>query len=90
MSETDRVDEISNRIGFTSMKMAIMQDGAIDKRTKKLLALASAAAMDCDQCVVHHKEYARQAGISEEEITEAILVASLIRMGSGLKYMKEK
>lgn len=89
MSEQEIISETDKRIGFTDMKMKIMQDGAIDKRTKKLIALACAAATGCDQCVVRHKGYTKKSGISDEEIEEALLVASLIRMGSGLKYIDD-
>jgi AhpD family alkylhydroperoxidase len=89
MSEPEIISETDKRIGFSEMKLKIMQDGAIDKRTKKLIALACAAATGCDQCVVRHKGFAKNAGISEEEIEEALIVASLIRMGSGLKYIDD-
>jgi AhpD family alkylhydroperoxidase len=89
MSEPEIISETDKRIGFSEMKLKIMQDGAIDKRTKKLIALACAAATGCDQCVVRHKGFTKNAGISDEEIEEALLVASLIRMGSGLKYIDD-
>jgi AhpD family alkylhydroperoxidase len=72
---------------FSSLKDTIMQDGAIDNKTKKLLALASAVAVGCDECVSHHKKFARNAGLKDSEIEEAILVASLIRLGSGLRHV---
>jgi len=86
MTIQDKADEIDRKIGFYSMKKAIMQDGAIDRRTKKLLAVASAVAVGCDTCFLTNRKFAKEAGISDEEIEEAILVASLIRLGSGLNY----
>ncbi|SFM85185.1 carboxymuconolactone decarboxylase family protein [Methanolobus profundi] len=86
MNDPDKMEEIDRRIGFSAMKKAIMEDGAIDRRTKKLLAIASAVAVGCDTCFITNSGYAKDAGISDEEIQEAILVASLIRMGSGLNY----
>lgn len=86
MHNQEKIDEIDRRIGFSSIKKAIMEDGAIDRRTKKLLALASAVAVGCDTCFSTNRKFAKDAGISDEEIEEAILVASLIRLGSGLNY----
>ncbi|WP_406658153.1 carboxymuconolactone decarboxylase family protein [Methanolobus sp. ZRKC2] len=86
MNNQERIDEIDRKIGFSSMKKTIMEDGAIDRRTKKLLAVASAVAVGCDTCFLTNKKFAKEAGISDEEIDEAILVAALIRMGSGLNY----
>jgi AhpD family alkylhydroperoxidase len=86
MNNQQKIDNIDRKIGFSSMKKAIMEDGAIDRRTKKLLAVASAVAVGCDTCFSTQRKYAKIAGISDEEIDEAILVASLIRLGSGLNY----
>ena len=86
MNNQERIDEIDRKIGFSDMKKTIMEDGAIDRRTKKLLAVASAVAVGCDTCFLTNKKFAKEAGISDEEIDEAILVAALIRMGSGLNY----
>jgi AhpD family alkylhydroperoxidase len=86
MNNQQKIDDIDRKIGFSFMKKAILEDGAIDRRTKKLLAVASAVAVGCDTCFSTQRKYAKNAGISDEEIDEAILVASLIRMGSGLNY----
>ena len=86
MDKQEKVDEIDRKIGFYSMKKAIMEDGAIDSRTKKLLTIASAVAVGCDECFSANRKRAKDAGVSDEEIEEAILVASLIRLGSGLNY----
>ncbi|MBP1909273.1 carboxymuconolactone decarboxylase family protein [Methanolobus bombayensis] len=86
MNNLEKFDEIDRKIGFSAMKKNIMKDGAIDSRTKKLLVIASAVAVGCDKCFSVNRKLAKEAGISEEEIDEAILVASLIRMGSGLNY----
>lgn len=87
MNDQEKIDEIDRKIGFSAMKKTIMEDGAIDSRTKKLLLIASAVAVGCDACFSANKKRAMDAGISDEEINEAILVASLIRMSSGLNYM---
>nr|WP_202319304.1 carboxymuconolactone decarboxylase family protein [Archaeoglobus neptunius] len=64
-----------------------MKDGAIPARMKRLIAIASAVAVGCDFCVDHHVKLAYQEGISRKEIVEVILVASLVRFGSGVRYV---
>ena len=85
----DALEETLNKQGidFDKLKGNIMDDGAIPSRTKKLLTIASAVATGCDECVEKHKKEARNAGINDDEISEAILVAALIRFGSGIKYL---
>ncbi|MFP4655756.1 MAG: carboxymuconolactone decarboxylase family protein [Methanohalobium sp.] len=85
----DAIQEILNKQGIdlNYIKNNIMDDGAVSSRTKKLLAIASAVATGCDQCVEKHKKEAKDAGLNDDEISEAILVAALIRFGSGVKYL---
>ncbi|ADI74163.1 alkylhydroperoxidase like protein, AhpD family [Methanohalobium evestigatum Z-7303] len=83
------IEETLNEQGLDldNIKGNIMGDGAVSSRTKKLLTIASAVATGCDECVEKHKKEAKDAGINDDEISEAILVASLIRFGSGIKYL---
>ena len=75
-------------VDFETFSQQIMKDGAIKSKTKRLIAIASAAAINCDFCVEHHTKLAYDEGISKEEIAEAILVASLVRFGSGARYLR--
>jgi len=64
----------------------IMKDRAIESKIKRLIAIAS--ALICDFCVEHHKKLTYDEGITKEEIAESMLVASLVRFGSGVRYLK--
>lgn len=85
----DAIQEILNKQGIdlNYIKDNIMDDGEVSSRTKKLLAISSAVATGCDQCVEKHKKEAKGSGLNDNEISEAILVAALIRFGSGVKYL---
>ena len=48
--------------GFDALADASMRDGALDKITKELIALALGVAGHCDACIGFHVEGARQAG----------------------------
>ena len=49
--------------------------GAIDVRTKKIMAIALAAVTRCEPCLKIHIKSARQMGLTPEEIDEAIWMA---------------
>lgn len=68
---------------FKDLASEIMKDGAISSKEKTLIALACAVAVRCEHCVMVHKERAKEAGASNEEMLEAAAIAGLIRMGSG-------
>jgi AhpD family alkylhydroperoxidase len=53
----------------------IFKAGAIDRRTKELIAIAAASISGCEGCLVGHLRKARALGASEEEIKEAVAVA---------------
>jgi AhpD family alkylhydroperoxidase len=53
--------------------------GALDGKTKELIALAVAAQIPCDYCIYGHTVGAKHAGATEEQIKEAIAAAALVR-----------
>lgn len=74
-------------VDFEDFSGKIMKDGAISAKVKRLIAIASAVAVGCDYCVDHHVKLAYEEGISKDEIVEAVLVASLVRFGSGVRHI---
>jgi AhpD family alkylhydroperoxidase len=60
----------------------IQREGALTVKDKALIALACSVAVRCERCVQSHKETARKAGASREEMREAAAVAGLVRIGS--------
>ena len=56
--------------------------------TKELVAIAAAVAGKCQPCFVYHYKQAREEGIGEDLIREAIQLAKDIR-ASGDKHMDE-
>lgn len=70
---------------FREMGAAAHEDGALDAKTKELLAVAIAVAVRCDPCITYHVEGARKHGASREEIAETVGLA--IYMGAGPSAM---
>lgn len=54
------------------------QEGVLSKKTKELIGLACSMVLRCDDCVKYHLEEAKKAGLSKEEIYEAMAIANLI------------
>lgn len=59
------------------MDRIMVNDGALDKKTKRLIALACVAVRMCDDCVYAQAKVAKNFGATKEEILEAINVAVL-------------
>ncbi|MCL2891034.1 MAG: carboxymuconolactone decarboxylase family protein [Methanomassiliicoccaceae archaeon] len=60
-----------------NMDRVMVADGALDKKTKRLMALACVAVRMCDDCVYSQARVAKNYGATKEEILEAINVAVL-------------
>lgn len=49
--------------------------GALDTKTKELLALGIAVAVRCEACITLHTAWARDHGATRDEVAEAVGVA---------------
>ncbi len=70
---------------FTSMAQAALAPGALDPKTKELIALGIAVAMRCDDCIAFHVKAAVDHGAMREEVLETLGMA--IYMGAGPSAM---
>ncbi|MEO1967173.1 MAG: carboxymuconolactone decarboxylase family protein [Sphingomonadaceae bacterium] len=70
---------------FREMGAAAHEGGALDAKTKELLAVAISVAVRCDPCITYHVEVARKHGASREEIAETLGLA--VYMGAGPSAM---
>ena len=70
---------------FGQMARAALAPGALDLKTKELMALAISVAIRCDACITFHANAAVKAGADEAEIAEAMALA--IYMGAGPSVM---
>ncbi len=70
---------------FREMGSAAHEGGALDSKTKELLAVAISVAVRCDPCITYHVEGARKHGATREEICETLGLA--IYMGAGPSAM---
>ncbi|MFA5422762.1 MAG: carboxymuconolactone decarboxylase family protein [Phycisphaerae bacterium] len=68
---------------------ACNQKGVLNKKTKELLMLSLACAFRCRHCTEEHIQKALEAGVSREEITEALLITAMEGAGTQLAWAKE-
>jgi len=69
-------------------KNIVGKEGKLDKKTKRLIALALAVAAGCEWCIEYHVDGAFKEGAAKEEIIEGAFVAVLMNGGPSLAYMK--
>lgn len=75
--------------GFHEIARSAIGAGALDSRTKELIALAIGITVRCDGCLAYHARAAAKYGASREEIMEAIGVAVYMGGGPSMIYGAE-
>jgi len=71
---------------FVAFDKAAMAAGAIPVKYKELMALAVTFTTQCPYCIEIHSGKARQAGATEQEIAEAVMVAAALRAGAAITH----
>ena len=71
---------------FEKFHQAAGAAGALDRKTKELMALAISVTHGCDDCIAHHVHDAIEAGATREEFADALGVAVLMGGGPGMIY----
>lgn len=71
---------------FLAFDKATMADGAIPAKMKELIAIAVAMTTQCSYCIEIHKKRAKEAGCSEAELAEAVMVAANMRAGAAVTH----
>jgi AhpD family alkylhydroperoxidase len=59
---------------------------ALDNRTKELIGLAVASQIPCEFCIYFHTKAAKANGATDQQIQEAVGMASLTRAGSTMVH----
>ena len=71
---------------YQQLSQAAMADGAIPAKYKELIALGVAFTTQCVYCIDHHAAKAKALGVTDQEITEAALVAAALRAGGSMTH----
>lgn len=70
---------------FGGIAQAALKTGALETKTKELIALAIGVSSRCDDCIAFHTKAAVEQGATKEEILETLGMA--IYMGAGPAVM---
>ncbi|KTD14993.1 carboxymuconolactone decarboxylase family protein [Legionella israelensis] len=72
--------------GFSSLAQAATKEGALDKKTKELIAMALAVATHCQGCIGFHSQTLVKLQASREELLETLGMAVYMGGGPSLMY----
>lgn len=75
--------------GFAELARAAIAPGALDSKTKELIALAIGITARCDGCLAYHVKAAIRFGATRQEIMETIAVAVYMGGGPSMIYGAE-
>lgn len=72
--------------GFNALGKAASRDGALDAKTKELMATALGVAAHCDGCIGFHVRALVRLGATKRELAEALGMAVYMGGGPSLMY----
>ncbi|TPE50179.1 carboxymuconolactone decarboxylase family protein [Amaricoccus solimangrovi] len=72
--------------GFHALSKGAMAAGAIDAKTKELIALAIGVSQRCDGCIGFHGKALVELGATREEVAEMLGVCVYMGGGPALMY----
>ena len=72
--------------GFNDLGRAATAAGALDGKTKELIALALSVAARCDPCIAFHTQALVKLGATRQELDETLGVTTYMGGGPSLMY----
>jgi AhpD family alkylhydroperoxidase len=75
--------------GFSALAQAATKEGALDKKTKELIAMALAVSKQCQGCIGFHSQTLVKLQASREELLETLAMAIYMGGGPSLMYAAE-
>jgi AhpD family alkylhydroperoxidase len=70
--------DFSRMQAFIKFIRLVEAPGALDRKTKQLIALGIGICARCQYCIVYHTNEALKAGATRDELRETAFVASLM------------
>lgn len=75
--------------GFAALAQASTEDGALDKKTKELIALAIAVAAGCCGCIAFHAQILVRLNATRKELLETLGMSIYMGGGPAVMYAAE-
>lgn len=73
--------------GYQSFSAAAMKEGKLSEKLKEIIAVAVANTTKCAYCIDVHSKKAEKLGATNEELAEAIMVASALCAGGAYAHL---
>jgi alkylhydroperoxidase/carboxymuconolactone decarboxylase family protein len=88
LAKFPKITEFQKELGdkFFAWYAAVFKEGALTAREKSLIALGVAHAVQCPYCIDAYTQDTLQKGCTEEQLMEAVHVASAIRGGASMVH----
>lgn len=81
-----RTDQPDVQAAFHNLGKVATAEGALDTKTKELIALALGVAARCDGCLGFHTQALAKLGATRQEVAETLSVAVYMGGGPSLMY----
>ncbi len=81
-----RTTQPDAQAAFHALAKTTMAPGALDTKTKELIALALGVAAHCDGCLGFHTQALARLGATKDEVAETLSVAVYMGGGPSLMY----
>lgn len=81
-----RADIPDTMRGFGALSQAALREGALQRKTKELIAMAIGIAARCDACLAFHAEALVRLGCKRAEFEEMLSVSVYMGGGPSLMY----
>ncbi len=88
LTKIKKMNELAPEVmkAFWAFDKAAVAEGAIPVKYKELIAVAVAVTTQCPYCIEIHASNARKAGVTDAELTEAVMVAAALRAGGAVTH----
>jgi AhpD family alkylhydroperoxidase len=73
---------------FFSLDGQTYREGALSKPVKELLGLVASLVLRCDDCILYHLVQCHEAGVSDEELQEALSVGLIVGGSITIPHMR--
>ena len=84
-----RAGQTDTMKGFGALGRAAMTAGALDARTKELIALAIGITQHCSGCIAFHVKALHKLGCTRAELEETLAVCTYMGGGPALMFAAE-
>ena len=71
---------------WRNFSKTVFEAGALDEKTKQLIAVSVAHVTQCPYCIRAHSNQALRKGATKEQIMEAIWIAAEMRAGAAYAH----